>query len=64
MEVGKLEPGILVNARSQRLMFVCLCQAGKRWYSEWVIEIHEKKHLSLLFIPSGAETLVFRGDLP
>ena len=25
-------------------MYESLCQLGKRGYSEWVVEIHEKKH--------------------
>ena len=27
-----------------RVMYESLCQAGKRGYSAWVVEIHEKEH--------------------
>jgi hypothetical protein len=35
-------PGHNITLRA--VMYGCLCQAGKRGYSEWVDEIHQKEH--------------------
>ncbi len=43
--VGILDPGRGRATAVHTVMYVCLCQAGKRGYSEWVVEIHEKELL-------------------
>ncbi len=37
-------PATKVKFCQDMVMYGCLCQAGKRGYSEWVAEIHEKEH--------------------